>query len=397
MSAPTRAQLKLTFDDGGLIDAWTEATLKDSFVDPLGALQLVAKPATSAQYADYRAKLAKGEQVHVYINGAHQGRFIIQDCERETGATEGRVIRVTAHTPLITPYEGAVDPDLSLAHATDVSIAAAVLLVLGPYGFDVIDTDARAHVNALTGVPLPGGKGPQFAVGDLKMRNASAHDGETAYQFVARIITRLGCCLRILEDDTLFVGVPNYDQATAYTVVQTRTPGTYPGADRFFGPVKIRETNAGQFAQTAVIGMRHLGAGDPNVARPKAVVLASDVIPLRCQYRSSVARFKPFTYKDKSSRDAAQAQNAALFELGMRAKDAYVVEGAVDGWISRAGRVWTVDTMARVVVENEGLDDPMYLLERTLHEDPQNGQWTSLKFIPKGALILGEKPTKGGH
>ncbi len=394
-SSPVRAQLKLTFDDGGIIDAWTEATLRDSFVDPLGSVQVTAKPATSAQYADYRTKLGKGQQIHVYINGAHQGRFIIQDVDRETGAADGRTIKVTAHTPLITPYEGAVDPDLSLAHQTDVSIAYAVLQVLGPYGFDVIDTDARAHVNALTGVPLPGGVGPQFAVGDLKMRNATAHDGETAYQFVARIITRLGCALRIMQDDTLFVGVPNYAQPNAYTVVLTKTPGTYPGAARFFSSVKIHETNAGQFAQTAVIGMRHLAAGAPNVARPKATVLATNVIPQRCQYRSAVAPFKPLTYKDKSSRDLAQAQNAALFELGMRAKDAYTVEGPVDGWLDPGnGRVWTVDTMARVVVEPEGLDDPMYLLERTLHMDA-SGQWTSLKFIPSGALVLGVKPTRG--
>lgn len=397
MAAPTRAQLKLTFDDGTFIDAFTDATLRDAFTDPIGHVQVTAKTATSSQYADYRTKLGKGNQIHVYINGAHQGRFLIQDAERVTGP-EGRSIQITCYTPLITPYEGAVDPDLSLQHLSDVSIENAVKTVLVPYGFTKTPiADARSHVNALTGVPLPGGQPPPFAFGDLKMKNAVAHDGETAYQFIARIITRLGACLRISQDDTPLIGVPNYTQDNAYTVVLSSTPGTYPDADRFFGPVRIRETNAGQFVQTAVIGMRRLGAGDPNVARPKAVVNASDVIPARSQYRSSVAPFKPLSYKDKSSRDANQAQNAAIFEIGMRAKDAYVVDGTVDGWISKTGRVWTVDTMARVVVEPEGLDDPMYLLEREFFVDPNRGQMTRLKFIPKGALILGEKPTKGGH
>jgi hypothetical protein len=392
MSSAVRAQVKLTFDDGGTIDSFTDCTYRDSFTDPLASLSLTAKPATSSLYADYRTKLGKGEQVHLYINGAHQGRFLIQDVERETGAGDGRVIKVTAHTPLITPYEGAVDPDLSLQNLQDTSIETALLTLFGPYGFSKVITDARSHVNVLTGVPLPGGKAPPFAIGDLKMRNAVAHDGETAYQFAARIITRLGACLRIAEDDSLLVGVPNYDQDNAYTVVLATTPSTYSDADRFFGTIKIRETNAGQFAQTEVIGMRHIAAGDPSVARPSAVVLASAVLPARCRYRSTVAPFKPLSYKDKNSRDANQAQNAAMFELGMRAKDAYVVEGEVDGWISRTGRVWTVDTMARVVVEPEGLDDPMYLLERTLHEEAGGGQKTSLRFIPKGALILGVAP-----
>lgn len=393
-SSPTHARVAMTFDDGGTIDAWTDATLRDTFTDPLGSLTFTAAP-PGRQYADYRRKLGKGEQVRVFINGADQGRFLIQDVERETSAANGRTIKVTCHTPLITPYEAAVDPDLSLSHLADTSIEGALLELFKPYGFDKIVTDARAHVNALTGVPLPGGKGPPIPVGNLKMKNATAHDGETAYTFAARIITRLGTCLRIAFDDTLIVGAPNYDQAIAYTVVCSSRPWSYPGADLFFGGPKVRETNAGQFAQTEVTGMRHLSAGDPTVARPKAVVLASDILPERCRYRSKAAPFKPFTYKDKSSRDAGQAQNAAIFELGMRAKDAYVVEGPVDGWISRTGRVWTVDTMARVVWEDEGLDDEMYLLERTLHLDVAGGQRADLRFIPKGALILGEKPTRG--
>jgi hypothetical protein len=406
MSSPTRADLKLTFDDGGVIDAWTSATLTDRFTDPLGSVQVSVGCATSAQYADYRTKLAKGNQIHVYINGAHQGRFLIQDVDRETSADAGRVIKVTAHTPLITPYEGAVNPDYAIAHAVDTSVEFVLLDILGPYGFSKITTDARAHVNALTGVPLPGGAGPPYAVGDIKMRNAVAHDGETAYQFVARIITRLGVCLRILQDDTLFVGAPNYTQDPIATVVSTSTPGTYANADRFEGLVKIHETNAGQFAQVGVIGMRHLSAGDPDVARPSAVVNCTDVlaalgtgpvIPARCQYSSTVAPFKPLSYKDKSSRDPQQATNAALFELGMRGKDAYTVEGTVDGWISRTGCVWTVDTIVRVVVEAEGLDDPMYLLERTLHMDAEKGQRTSLKFIPKNALVIGVPPNTKGY
>jgi prophage tail gpP-like protein len=100
------------------------------------------------------------------------------------------------------------------------------------------------------------------------------------------------------------------------------------------------------------------------------------------------------SYKDKSSRDVDQCRNAAIFELGMRAKDAYTVEGQVMGWISATGRIWTVDTVARVIVEPEGLDDPMYLVERTLHMSADGGQHTSLKFIPLNSLVLGENPGK---
>lgn len=410
MAQGGKASVVVTFDDGSVLDTWTSCTFRDAFADPCGDVQLTIKP-TASDFGRVAGLLAKGNQVRLAINGALQGRFLIQDAERDYSAAGGRQIKVKAHTPLITPYEGAVDPDLSLQHLSDVSVAGVVAKVLAPYGLGqngMVSTDARSTVNALTGAPLRGGQPPLFPIGSLKMKNAIAHDGETAYAFLARIVTRLGACIRIGFDDTILIGVPNYNQDEAYTVALTTSqggtkggyhggyPAGFPDADRFVSDVRIHETNAGQFAQVGVTGMRHIAAGDPSVARPNATMTAAQAgIPVRSQYRSTSAPFKPLSYKDKSSRDANQAQNVAIFELGMRAKDAYVVEGDVQGWISATNRIWTVDTVARVIVEPEGLDDPMWLMERTLHQDAAGGQHATLHFIPLNALILGQAP--GGH
>jgi hypothetical protein len=49
--------------------------------------------------------------------------------------------------------------------------------------------------------------------------------------------------------------------------------------------------------------------------------------------------------------------------------------------------------MAHAIVDAEQLDESMWLLERTLHQDSSGGQKTSLKLLPKGALLLGDAPS----
>jgi hypothetical protein len=179
--APVRADCKVTFDDGGVIDCFTSFTARDAFTDPLGSVEATVAPATSSQWRDYATKLAKGNQVHLYINNAHQGRFLIEDSDTEVSPEGGRVMKVRCHTPLITPYQGAAPADLSLSSLTDTSVENAFLTILAPYGFSKVVTDARSHVNALTGVPLPGGAPPPFAVGDGNRLKAIDSTGRVGY------------------------------------------------------------------------------------------------------------------------------------------------------------------------------------------------------------------------
>lgn len=65
--------------------------------------------------------------------------------------------------------------------------------------------------------------------------------------------------------------------------------------------------------------------------------------------------------------------------------------GEVDGFVSSTGRIWQVDTIARVVVAAYDLDEEMWVLERVLTQDVGQGQKTRLTLIPKGALVLGEE------
>lgn len=381
-----RARVALRFSSGETIDTWHTLTLRQAFTDPLDDLTFDARP-PRGQWHDYRRLLSKGEKVELFINDVSQGVYLIVTSERRTSPDGGASISAHLKTPLVTPYEGGVDPDLSLTSSTDVEVTTAILKALKPYGFDRIVAGDRGSVGAKTGKPIAGLPHRFTAVSELKHRDAVGHPDETAYAFVARIITRLGLCLRVLADGTLSVEEPDYDQAPLYTVVRTTRPGV--AGDYFIDDVTVHETNEGQFSEVTARGQRSIDKGQTSAARPHAIAAAS-VLPTRTAYFSTVAPYKPKFFKDKSARDAAAAANVAHFELGMRAKDAFYVEGEVDGWVSQSGAIWQVNTVAHVIHEQELIDESMWLSELTRMQSADGGQRTRLRFIPLGALVLGE-------
>lgn len=394
MTVSARARVAMHFADGSTIDVWNRLQWKTSFTDPLDLLTFEAIP-PRGQYVDYRKRLAKGELVTVLINDVLQGAYLIQTADR-VSSEQGAAIRVTLHTPLITPHEGDVDPDLSLQSQTDVPVTDAILKALAPYGFTQITGDTRASVMAVSGKPIGGSGIGVINVPALKHNAVVAHAGTTAYAWCAHIVTRLGVVMRFAADGTLLVSAPDYNQTASYTAVRTTRPGSVPG-NYFVGEVHVHETNEGQFSACTVRGQRGLpplGVASTTVARPTGYVAASDVLPARSAYSSFVAPWKPKYLEDKKSRDPAVALNVAHLELGARAANAYWVEGSVDGWVATTGAIWQPDTIVHVVHELEELDEDMWIWEvtRTQSADAggNGGQMTKLKIIPKGALILGD-------
>ncbi len=388
-----KAHVVMHFGDGSTIDIWNSFTLKDSFTDPLGSLTFETAPPAN-QYADYKNRLAKGERVTVLVNGVAQGRFLIQTVERTISKSHGKVIRVICHTELVTPYQGHVNPDLSLKHQTDVSVEEVVLTALGPYGFNAIITDSRAHASAISGRPIGGGKAPPaFATRHARRKQnaAKAQENETAYAFCARIATRLGCVIRCNFEGTILVGEPDYDQPASATVVQTSSTGV-PG-DRFIDAVTIHDSNDEQFSECTIRGNRP-DHGTAGTNRPVARIREDELHPNRPSYRSPVASYKPKFLRDNNARDDDRAKAMGTFELGVRALNAYYVTGEVHGFVAETGAIWTVDTVVRVIIEAEQVDEEMYLLERVLMQDSAGGQKTRLKLVPKGALVLGDPPGK---
>lgn len=396
----TTARVELAFDNGETFSEWQSVSLRDTFTDPIGEFSVTsALTQANGLLKRYRQTLAKGQLVSLKINDIPQFVGLIQTVEKSIG-DEGIVFTVSGGTPLITPYGGAAveDPldyskELSFhSENSDVPVADVLKRIFRPYfGADpIIEGDDGQHIDLTSGKKRTK-KAAKLTLENLTQRDAIAHPGETAYQLASRILTKLGCCLKMRWDGVLLVTRPDYDQEISYTVGQSFRE-VFPG-DRFFGSVRIKDTNEGQFSEVAVRGTIPDDPESTLASRPIGVVKSTTINAERPPYSAaSYAAYKPLVIKDKSARDASRTGSVAKLALGLPATNAFTVTGNVGGWISKSGRIWTPGTLARVVVEMDEIDETMFLLSRTFIQEPDGGQYTQLTFIPKGYLVLGDLP-----
>jgi prophage tail gpP-like protein len=389
VSERNRAVVSMHFQDGSSIDSWLRLSLKDDYTDPLADLSFVCGPPRE-RITEYREKLAKGQEVTVKINGVTQGVFLIQQSNRTISKADGVVFNVRCHTKLVTPYEGSVDPTITLKAEAATTVETVVLKAFELYGFTALDGDETKTLSAMTGKPIKGGKAAR-PLDALKATDLQAHDNESAYNFAARVFSRLGAALRIAVDGTLLLSTPDYDQEPSYALVQD-FDGTLQG-DRFFGEIDVQDSNEDQFSDAEVRGNRGSKKGETATATPKGAFTSLELNAARPPYKSDVAPHKPLFLKDKGAADAERCRTMAQLALGLRARKAFSVTGVVDGFVSTTGSIWTVNTVAHVTLAADGLDEPMWILSREFMQDRKGGQRTQITLLPLGALILGDMPS----
>lgn len=402
------SRVAIQFGDGRVMSSWIRYQLRDTYTDPLASLQFVARPPRD-QIAEYRERTAKGSLFTLKVDGVSQGGFLVETQTISVGR-DGVTIELDCKSPLITPYQGGVNPDLAISKAADSPLTDIVLAALTMYGFEQIAGDSAASVNALTGKRIDGRK-QSLVVEELKAKDAAAQVGESAYSFASRMFARLGVCLRMAADGTLLLGAPDYEQAPAYGVGCTFGSQLEPWMDRMLDGVTVRATNDDQFSECIVRGERPDSEGEAGSGRPIARVTTrtaeayrpkgapfGNVAPTfidegRYVYDTAMpaAMYKPLFIDDRKARDVQRCTNVAKLALGLRHKSAYSVSCTVEGHTARTGRIWTVDTVAKVVVEQADLNEEMWLSSRTLTGD-ESGQRTELEFLPKHALVLGDVP-----
>lgn len=392
MAQGNRTRISMRFNDGTAFDEWLSLELRDTWTDPLGSLKFEAAPGRE-RVGLYQQKLQKGELVTVLVNDVSQGGYLIQTVRTTVSARLGVMFSVECQTPLITPYQASIDPKVSFKSQTDAPITTILDKAFAPFGFKDLIGDPTANVSAITGRALKGGQAA-FNVDVLKQDQAAAQEGETAYQFAARLITRLGLALHCSFDGVLLLNAPDYEQAPSYDLVQSDDPKV--SGDRFIDDIEIVDTNDNQFSECRVRGNPNDRSGQTQTALPDVTVKAADVLPARSAYASSTAApYKPLIIKDKNARDRDRCISVAKLALGIRAKDAFVLSGEVDGFVSTSGAVWTTGTLANVRVDALGFREPMFILGRDLTRSRDRGDITRLRLIPKGALVLGDVPGNG--
>jgi len=400
------AQIELRFSDGEILRAFERVSLRENFIDPLGSMEFTARPPREL-IQKYANRLAKGELASVVVNGAPQAVGLIQTVST-SGGRAGIEFQIECQSVLATPYEANADPTYTFSSKTDAPASSIVLDIMRPFGFQQVFANAEDDVDVKVGVKVGRRGKEKIVIEDLKTQDCQCQESETAYGLCDRLLNRLGVILRVDVDGNLMLCRPRYDQDVAYTLVSDFLNQTR--GNRMLDGWRIVDTNRNQFSEVCVRGERADHGAQTSSALPQSRVGVKPTfrppntpfakIPLveltrgRHSYKSddSVAPYKPKFHLDKKCRDAQRATSLCKLIHGIKSKDAFVIDCTVDGWVSTEGRIWTVDTVARVVVEAIGLDANFWVLERTITLDRGEGQKTSLKLVPLNSVVIGDVP-----
>lgn len=381
MSLPS-SKVELRFSDGSVISAFERFTLTERFLEPIDRGSFTLKPPRPL-FQKYREKTQKGELVSALVDGNPQCVLQVQT-QSVKYSRDGSLIELDCVSPLKVMQESSADKKLSSAVAADVPVVDLVLQTAQPFGiFQAIADDDTGAIRAKSGKSTNAKK---TDIAALKHGEARVQDNETAYGFLARVVTRLGVIIRMdTTEGVLLLTRPHYDQDPLGTVI---LDGAGSG-DRSLEGWEIVDSNEMQFDFCEISGTALDAAGETRANVPKARVKSSEINSQRPPCRLGALKYKPLFLRDTESRDKVRSRSTAFLALGLKADSAFYVRCQVHGLVTRGGNPWTVDTMYRVVSELYGLDEVMWLSERTFTVT-RDGQTTDLVFVPKGYVRLGE-------
>jgi prophage tail gpP-like protein len=403
MADTNRATIELRFADGDPITTWETFTLRQNYIDPLDDFQLTVSNPAPAKRDSYLSRLSKGERVTLWANGAQQATCEIVTVSGKISRTDGWTLSIGAKSTLHAAFQGGADPHYGKNLTADTPVRDVILDVLGPYGFNSIVLDTASDVGAISGKSLQG-RAPAVALNEVKLKDfQTPNKGDmSAYQYCASLFTRFGLVLRTDRQGELLLGVPDFDQAAAYTVEQDRF--RFYDGDLMIGEIGWTDTNDGQHSHYVVRGGKDESATATSATSPTAGVIVpgysvpsgapfskvslEELRPGRHLYRSARSPYKPKFWRDEKSLEVARALSFARSMSAQRGASGFQVKCTVDGLVSRTKRIWTVDTVGRVVVGDIGLDENMWLLETVKSGARNGGQHTELTWIPLHSLDL---------
>lgn len=380
------AEVVMRFTDGSEFRRFTRVSLTESFADPIDRLTCELRPGAN-DWADYSDKTRKGELIGMSVNDRPQAAMMIQSRVRRYGPNTGLVLSLSAVSTLQLLMEGYIEPADSKRLDSEEPIIDLVSDIAAKFGLDEVQADQDiASIECKTGKQS---KGKSKSGSQKTYKAAQSAGSEVAYSFLNRVLSRNGVMLRQHAEGPLILTAPHYDQAAIYCI---REPGsTGPDGDWVVGDIEESETNEGQFSFVDVAGSSPEDDGETKTAAPTARVESSAINSARPPFRATdFISYKPRFFRDENAKGGDNAKHVATLILGRAAARAYSLRVRIPSLVSKNGIPWTVDTIARAYFPTLGVDEDMWIFERTLSLSADEGPRTELTLLPKGYYLVGD-------
>lgn len=379
-------KVRINFSDGGEITSWLDFELTEQFSNPITTARITVAPPRS-QLKDYVTRLQKGEIVGILINDRPQASLMIQTVRTKLGKSGGIVIGIEAVSPLKQLYDSTVDvANMHKSATSDVPVLQFVADTIEPFGLGEVYAEQDVAI-----VKTKTGKNPNATAtqaNKAKMRDAQPKSNESVACFIGRTLSRLGLMMHMGPIGDIYLTAPHYTGDPLYVFV-AGAPGV--SGEAFVGDVEIVDTNEGQWSFCEANGVYAAGHGETQTNTPGGRVTSSDINSKRPPYRSiAQLAYKPNFYRDTSCTSSTMAKSVAKLTLGLRAESAFVLRGTVEGAASSVGVPYAIDTKGRVVIPPLGIDEQMWISERTVRGSKADGLRTDLTMIPPGNFVIGD-------
>lgn len=190
--------------------------------------------------------------------------------------------------------------------------------------------------------------------------------GQTIASIITQHCDRVDLTWWITADGYLFIGKPNYNQDVAYYFYSfglTNRKSVNNNVEK----ASVKRTINGRYSEIVVNGMGLASKGDAfdtGKSAPRFTGTATDPdLTARGIVRKMILR-------DTDVLSGAEATNRAKIEMGKRRFDGLVITLTVPGFRDReTQRLYSVDTLASVKIEEAGIDGTYYVSQRRFREN----------------------------
>lgn len=434
----------LRLDTGREIRNWSRYSFVQKFLEPT--------PTWSFSMSDQDAALVnelvvEGAQVQLVVNDRVQCTGYVDRKTIAAGARDGTTVTVQGRDILGPVVDATCDP--RLAFPAGITVPELVASVLLPFGITTIYNADAFNLNVVTGYEKgsPGGapttvqarvqKSTPNADGTvtlsydtvassvvtsttrpdlhtLQVQDAKPHAGEGAYEYLDRILRRLGLTMWALADGSgVVIDKADFTSAPGHRIIHRRSDGAFNNVTRgevvkdlTDQPSVIVATGFGggkdtEKSKLRVIMVNELTGLDDNggIVRsvqdiidryPSALVLTIrtqlDPGPLPAGGRRL---FRPHFCKDDESKNLDQLAAFVRRTMAKFQQKALTATYDVIGH-TQAGHPWSINTSVDVDDEVRGVSGVLWVREKMFAKSSSAGTTTTLRLIRPYTMEIGK-------
>ncbi len=403
---PDREKVTLQLENGEQFTNITSYTFRNDFLTPVDHFTLnigLGEP-TQTEKVQFLKKVAIGNIVKLTVDGTEQATCVIDELDIQRSRGSGLTLTIEGRNRLGLAMDSGIDPKISFDSATN--LFELLDQVFRPFGFTFViesNDDARNLASGNKyGNKLPKAKHPKkLTEYTLHQVKPLLHEG--AYEFAMRVCKRNGLQIVSSPDGNgIIAAKPDFDQGPIYQLRRRVTDSQRNNI--ISGGCK----RSGQDQPSIIFAQGYTG-GTADFTRTKELigmvnpVIGANVSPFLEANReasfllnekfvhadlfsdSPIAR--PMYLHDAEARTPEELQNFLRREMASRLRKSMTCNYTVAGHVSN-NCIWTVDTVVDVADDDTDVQEPMWILSRTLSKSRGAGTTTTLELVRLNSIVL---------